>query len=138
MKIVLLSNTLHDGDLYEAGEQDVADEVAEAMLASGIAYEFGQLSPAERDAEAAAAAKAAADAADKAIRAEAAKAAEATGNAVDSDLAALLDGNVDSVLDALESLSADELDELLDLETGGKTRKGVIEGIEAEQAKRAG
>lgn len=49
----------------------------------------------------------------------------------------LLDGNTESILSALPELSDAELSELLARETAGKTRKGVIEGINAEIAKRA-
>ncbi len=138
MKIVLLNNTLHDGQLYEAGEQDVEDEAAEVMLASGVAYEAGELSPAEQEAEAAAAAKAAAEAADEAIRREAAEAAEKHAPGAVVELSELLDGNIDSVLEMLPTLTDDELQALLVLEQGGKTRKGVIDGIAKEQAERAG
>ena len=52
-------------------------------------------------------------------------------------LAALLDGSVNEVRDALESFDADQLDTLESLESAGKDRKGVAEAIADERLRRA-
>ena len=51
-------------------------------------------------------------------------------------LSALLEQKVDDVEAVLPDLTVFDLDDLRALELGGKTRKGVIDAIDAEQAKR--
>lgn len=50
----------------------------------------------------------------------------------------LLDGNAETVIEALPSLSDDELAGLKADETAGKSRKGVLAAIDEEIERRAG
>lgn len=54
-----------------------------------------------------------------------------------TDLLKLLDGSVDDVKAGLDGKGQDDLAALLAAEKDGKTRKGVIDAIEAAQALRA-
>lgn len=55
----------------------------------------------------------------------------------DDPLAKRLEGNVEEATADLETLEDADLAKLAELETAGKGRKGVLDAIEAEQAKRA-
>lgn len=57
--------------------------------------------------------------------------------AAESSVADILDGNTESVKAALGGLSNQDLNTLLNLETGGKTRKGVVDALKAEITKRS-
>jgi hypothetical protein len=54
-----------------------------------------------------------------------------------TELEMVLDGTVDEVLEAITEWNDEALILLVDYETNGKARKGVLEGIAAEQKRRA-
>lgn len=56
---------------------------------------------------------------------------------VDYDLPVLLDGTVESVLEKVGEMPTNVLEQLLELEKGGKTRSTLLSPVEAELAKRA-
>jgi len=56
----------------------------------------------------------------------------------DDPLLSLLDQSISEVVDALPSLSDQDIDQLESAENNGKTRKGILEAIAKERLRRAG